>query len=125
MKMSEPATSLSDKHSEPLIIRKYQYPFGFPVFVALICGEDLSDLDDLVDNLTEQWNKAPRGIQNLRNFFGNMANKILQHYGKSTEGVAVIAFADKCVIASLWGDFMTHHQCRLELYSLLNMTTQV
>lgn len=121
----EPVTSLRDKHSEPLIIRKYVRPFGFPVFVAMICGNDLSALDDSVNTyVREYWTKETRSIQQLRNFFGNLTEYLVEEYDK-TEGCAVVAFADKLVVSSLWGDFMTHHQCRLELFSLLNMTTDV
>lgn len=123
---NEASTSLTNKHSEPLIIRKYQYPYGFPVYVALICGSDLSNLDELHGEYVKQyWTSEKKSIQNLRNYFGNMNKYFLDKYKEKIEGVAVIAFADKLVISSLWGDFMTHLQCRLELYSLLNMTTNV
>ena len=123
-KVNKPVTSLSNKHSEPLIIRRYMGPYGFPVYVALICGDDLSSLDRFHEEYSGAWAKTPRGIQDLRNYFGNMNQFFLDHYNK-VEGVAVIAFADKIVISSLWGDFMCHGQVRLELYELLNMTTNV
>ena len=117
-------TSLADKHSEPLVIRKYMRPYGFPVYIALICGNDLSDLDEIHQQYAEQWENVDRGIQSLRNYFGNLTKVFVDRYEK-VEGAAVVAFADKMVISSLWGDFMVHEQCRLELFSLLNMTTQV
>lgn len=120
----ESATSLADKHYEPMIVRKYIRPFGFPVFVALICGDDLSDLDDMVTVYSSDWDKVNKDIQSLRNYFGKLTDELRKKYSK-IEGAAVVAFADKLVISSLWGDFMTHHQCRLELFSLLNMTTDV
>ncbi|MHC4750065.1 MAG: hypothetical protein ACYTFW_09350 [Planctomycetota bacterium] len=125
MSEEKPVTSLRDKNYEPLIIRKYQGPYGFPVFIALICGDNLDKLDKVHDDFAEKWEKMEeRNIQDLRNYFGEMSDVVLKAF-KGVEGVAVIAFADKLVVSSLWGDFMTHHQCRLELYSLLNMTTDV
>ena len=118
------ASSLADKNAEPLIIRKYMKPFGFPVYVALICGGNLNDLDEFFIKMTLDWSDRDKSIQSLRNYFAGLSNLILDHY-KKVEGVAVIAFADKMVISSLWGDFMCHEQCRLELFTLLNMTTQV
>lgn len=120
-----PVTSLRDKHYEPLIIRKYQGPYGFPVFIALICGDDLNKLDQKHETFARVWEEMEnKSIQNLRNYFGEMTDFIRKSF-KGVEGIAVVAFADKLVISSLWGDFMTHHQCRLELFSLLNMTTDV
>jgi hypothetical protein len=105
------------------------HPYGFPVYIALICGADLSDIDDLHNKLAKGWKRLSRRknftIQNARNFFGNMNDKIIEHYGEKTEGAAVVAFFDKGVVSSLWGDFMVHAQCRLELYSLINTTTNV
>ena len=155
------STSLSNKHAEPLIIRKYQHPYGFPVFVALICGSDLTEIDRTHDVYAEvYWGQAQKigTPQALRNYFGNMSGWFVKVFSgpgeigtvedawtdseeldafrqsiqgrmatkqKKVEACAVVAFADKGVISSLWGDFMTHEQCRLELFQLLNMTTQV
>ena len=121
----QPTTSLSGKNYEPLVIRKYMRPYGFPVFVAMICGDDLTELDHIHDTFAEEmWNKELKGIQDLRNYFGEMSQTYVDHF-KKAEGVAVIAFADKMVISSLWGDLMTHLQCRIELYSLIQTTTNV
>ena len=118
------STSLSNKHAEPMVIRKYTRPFGFPCYVALITGDDLNDLDEVVNKYNEQWPEQKRGLQDLRNYFGGMTEMLVEHYPRA-EGIAVCSFADKAVISSLWGDFMVHGQCRLEYFSLLNMTTQV
>ena len=123
-KTNKPITSLSNKHCEPAVIRKFVRPYGFPVYVALICGDDLSDLDALVDKMSEQWETCPRGIQDLRNFFGNMTNELVKHYPKM-EGCAVLAFSDKSVISSLWGDYMTFLACKQELLLTILMTSFV
>ncbi len=118
-------TSLSDKHSEPMIMRRYT-SYGFPVYIALICGANLDDLDEFHAKLSAEWDDVPKSIQSLRNYFGNMTKAIVDHYGKDvTEGCAVIAFADKMVVSSLWGDFMVHLACKNELFTLLSMTTLV
>ena len=122
---AQTTTSLRDKHHEPLIIRKYVAPYGFPVYVALICGSNMNTLDAEHDGFAKRWDKMKsKDIQDLRDYFGELSDVLRKSY-KGVEGIAVIAFADKLVVSSLWGDFMTHGQCRLELYSLINTTTQV
>ena len=118
------STSLSNKHAEPMVIRKYTRPFGFPCYVALITGDDLNDLDEVVNKYNEQWPEQKRGIQDLRNYFGGMTEMLVEHY-KRAEGISVVAFADKAVISSLWGDCMVHLAVKNELFMLLNMTTLV
>jgi len=121
----KPTTSLTGKNYEPLVIRKYMRPYGFPVYVALICGNNLDGLDKLHDKFAkDMWEKSNKGIQGLRNYFGGFSQLLIDNYEKA-EGVAVIAFADKMVVSSLWGDFMVHQQCRIELFSLINTTTNV
>jgi hypothetical protein len=125
----EPVTQLLEKNCAPMIIRKYQ-SFGWPLFVAIICDQDLSSLDDAVMYFVKKHNpKHLNGIQDIRDFCGGLSNYILQELNDkkfgSAEGVAVIAYWDKCVCSSLYGDFMTHTSCRIELFSLLNMLPHV
>jgi hypothetical protein len=98
--------------------------------VAIICDQDLSSLDDAVMYFVKKHNpKHLNGIQDIRNFCGNLSNYIIQELNDKkfgcAEGVAVIAYWDKCLCSSLYGDSMTHGQCRLELFTLLNMMTQM
>ena len=118
-------TKLVDKHYSPLVIRKYTH-WGFPIYVALITDDNLTDLDEVIvelmeDNKKENW---VNNIQTLRNFAGGMTEYLNEHY-KRAEGVAVIFYVDKMFVSSLHGDFMNHTSCRIELYSLLTMSTGV
>lgn len=125
----EPVTQLLEKNFAPLILRKYQ-SFGWPLFVAVICDLDLSLLDDGVMYFVKKHNpKHLNGIQDIRNFCGGLSQYIVDDYNEikfgSVEGVAVIAYWDKCCCSSLYGDFMTHTSCRIELFGLLNMLPHV
>lgn len=121
----KPKTRLSGKEYSPLIIRRYSMPFLH--WVAIICDSDLSELDDVVDewwlDYGDQLEKA--SIQTMRNMAGSLCNAVVLQWSPVVEGVAVIFSADKMLVSSLAGDFMVHEQCRLELYSLLNLSTQV
>ena len=122
---SNARTRLTEKAWSPLIIRKTTR-FGFPVFVGIITDDDLNDLDELVLNFIEAhidlW-KSDR-IQDKRNLGGMLTDAITEHY-THTEGVAVIMAIDKMMVSSLFGDFMNHTPCRLELYTLLSMMTNI
>jgi len=118
-------TKLIDKHYSPLIIRKYTH-WGFPIYVALIADDDLSNLDDVVrefmkENKEEGW---VNDIQALRNMAGAFTEYLNNTYEKA-EGVAVIFYVDKMFVSSLYGDFMNHTACRVELYGLLTMSIGV
>ena len=117
-------TKLVDKHHSPLVIRKYTH-WGFPIYVALITDDDLSNLDELVvffmERNMEGW---VNDVQKLRNLAGAMTEYLNIQYGKA-EGVGVIFYVDKMFVSSLHGDFMNHTSCRIELYTLLQMSTGV
>ena len=118
-------TKLVDKQYSPLIIRKYTH-WSWPIYVALIADQDLSDLDEFIlkfmkRHAEENW---VNNIQKLRNLAGELTTQLNKHY-ETSEGVGVIMYVDKMFISSLHGDFMNHTSCRIELYSLLNMSTNV
>lgn len=119
-------TSLMTKEHEPLIIRKYTQ-YGFPLYVAMICGADLNNLDELVHSFcyTNTVLLKSNKIQSMRNVVGMLTEFLREHYGTKVEGIAVIWYVDKMMISSLFGDFMTHTSCRIELYSLLQMSCHV
>lgn len=124
-KVSMTYTRLVDKHYSPLVIRKYTH-WGFPIYVAMITDDDLSNFDECVvtfmnDNKDEGW---VNDIQKIRNLAGALTEYLNDAYEK-TEGVAVIFYVDKMFVSSLHGDFMNHESCRIELYSLLTMSTGV
>lgn len=125
MSNEESLTRLVGKHYSPLVIRKYTR-WGWPIYVALITDDDLSDLDSFVwdfmeENKDEGW---VNNIQKVRNLAGAMVEALTEHYGK-VEGVGVILYLDKTFISSLYGDFMIHNACRVELYGLLTMSIGV
>jgi hypothetical protein len=118
-------TRLMDKHYSPMVIRKTT-KLGFPIYVALITDNDLSDLDDRIlefigKNASEGWSS---NIQKVRNFAGAFVDFLNSTYDK-IEGSAVIIYADKCLVNSLHGDLMTHLSCKVELFGSLNMMTLV
>jgi len=122
----KPATSLMVKEHEPLIIRKFTQ-YGFPLYVGMICGANLDNLDSVVHGLLQPQKERIQqgGIQNMRNIVGELSAKITETYGLKVEGVAVVWYVDKMMVSSLYGDFMTHTSCRIEFYSLLQMSCHV
>lgn len=122
-KKKRSGTRLVEKHFSPLIVRRYTHHTGWPVIVAIITDSDLNDLDDCVSSFVKM-NPVTEELQEVRNWCGALVECISLNYDKC-EGVAVIGCFDKCIVSSLSGDFMTHTQCRLELFSLLNMSCHV
>lgn len=121
--MSDEFTSLSNKHFSPLLLRKYTH-WGPVIYVAVITDDDVSNLDSIVLRFMDGKNLSNLGLQGLRNLAGGLTDELVNSYGRS-EGVAVVIAADKAIVSSLHGDFMTHAMCRQELYSLLNLSTGV
>lgn len=118
-------TALTEKAFSPLIIRKTTR-FGFPIFVALITDDNLDELDEhvlgFVNMHIDLWKS--NSIQDKRNLAGLLSDRLTEVYNR-VEGVAVIFSIDKMMVSSLFGDFMNHTPCRLELYTLLNMMTNI
>jgi len=118
-------TMLTRKEHSPLIIRKTTR-FGFPIFVALITDDNLNDRAQHVlgcgQDHIDMW-KSDR-IQDKRNLAGILTEHLALAY-EHVEGVAVIMSIDKMMVSSLYGDFMNHTPCRLELYTLLSMMTNI
>jgi len=118
------STRLLDKNYSPLIVRKYMTE-GWPMYIGLICDVSLSDLDKVVLGvLDEHKDMLVNDIQSLRNITGVLSDALLTHYDSvkrgCVEGIAVLFYADKTFISSLWGDFMTHGSCKQELYFIIN-----
>lgn len=128
MKKNETNTRLLNKHFSPAIIRKYN-TLGFPLYIHIICDQDLSDLDQLVNEFIEQVKLDDNNIQEFRDFAGSLSQTIIQHYNEKkpgcVESVGVIFYADKMMVSSLFGDVMNHAQCRNELYQSLMIMTQI
>lgn len=122
----QPSTSLMVKEHEPLIIRKFTQ-YGFPIYVGLICGANLDNLDSIVHGFLSDKKERIQGasIQTMRNIVGELSAKITETYGLKIEGVAVVWYVDKMMVSSLYGDFMTHTSCRIEFFTLLAMMCHV
>jgi len=128
---SKVATKLLDKNFSPMIIRKYTR-IGFPLYVHLICDENLDNLDELVHDCIDYCREndiLKNSIQSLRNFTGILSEYINDYYDKKKRGcvesLGIIFYADKMIISSLQGDCMNHESCRLELYECLNLMTKI
>lgn len=124
---NEVSTSLGSKECEPMIVRKFMYPGGFPLYVGLICGANLDNLDDVVlkfmeANLSRIESKS---IQDKRNVAGELTVLLCKTYGRKSEGVAVLWYVDKMFISSLWGDFMVHFPCKMELYQIIGVLPHI
>lgn len=87
---------------------------------------NIDELDDIVNGEAEKYLEVNPEIslQTPRNLCGYLCDFIVNFYNKkkrgSVEGVAVLAYWDKSFISSLYGDFMNHYSCRLELYQIIN-----
>jgi hypothetical protein len=120
------STRLLDKNYSPLIVRKYMVE-GWPMYIGLICDVSLSDLDKVIQHLLSECRSKDmfkNDIQSLRNVTGVISDYLFSHYNSikngCVEGIAVLFYADKTFISSLWGDFMTHGSCKQELYFIIN-----
>lgn len=117
------ANRLQGKQFSPLILRRYSTPFLH--WVAVICDDNLDNLDEIVRWIwqSEGLDTYP-SIQQVRNLCGLLCERIANSFAH-IEGVAVVFSADKLLVSSLYGDFMVHEQCRIELYALLQLSTNV
>jgi len=116
------STKIIGKEYSPLTVRKYtnlRNLNGIPVFVAIITDDNLEGLDDIVHSYANGLQYSLSTIQDFRRFAGGLTETLSQIY-KRAEGIAVVVFPDKAAVASLWGDFMNHLHCRMELYFIIN-----
>lgn len=117
--MSElPYTKLSGKEFSPLVLRRVSMPFLH--WVAIISDDNLDPLDDVIQSF---WGGDPQieTIQEMRNACGALQEMVVSAF-PHTEGIAVVFSADKMLVVSLAGDHMNHLGCRLELFSLLQLS---
>jgi len=120
-------TQLNEKNKSPLTIRKYT-KWGSPIYVGIISDDDLSDLDLVVCNFMNDPDNQGRwrsnNIQKIRNLTGDLSEILVKAFPR-TEGLGVLIYADKMFVSSLFGDFMNHLQCKLEFYSMLQMSAHI
>jgi len=114
------STKVSKKEFSPLIVRKYNH-LGVPTFVALITDDNVDDppIDEVVVNFLKEFKNSELSLQQFRMIAGILTSRLVEVY-KRSEGVAVVIFPDKAAVSSLWGDFMNHLHCRMELYAIIN-----
>jgi hypothetical protein len=131
MNDSSTATRILEKHYSPMIVRKYQI-FGWICWVGIICDCNLNDIDKVTYDLVgqaEELGFKDGTIQGSRNFAGFLTDGVVNHYNAikrgSCEGVAVVLSWDKIFVSSLFGDFMTHYPCKMELYQIINTMPHV
>ena len=125
-------TNLISKHYSPLVVRKYNIINGWPMYVGLICDEDLSDLDTVVNGVISACDAAgmiDNNIQNIRNLSGILSETLITYYGNKkkhcVEGVALLLYVDKCAIENFFGDFMNHTSCRIEWAGIIGMLPHI
>ena len=114
-KEDQVGTSLSGKEYEPAFVRRYSVPVLF--WVGGIIGDNVNSLDQII---LDFWKTNPpvKTLQDWRNIAGALTEIVSKSY-KKVEAVGVVIAADKCMISSLYGDFMNHAACRAEFYSLV------
>jgi hypothetical protein len=127
-------TNLISKNYSPMFIRKFN-PIqlnNWPLYVAMICDEDVSDIDTVVNGALRAFKEAGymgNNLQYMRNLTGIISETLSKYYNAKkencVEGIAVTLYVDKAYIQNFTGDFMNHGQCRSEYTSALNMMTQI
>jgi hypothetical protein len=125
-------TNLISKHYSPLIVRKYNIVNGWPCWVGMICDEDLSDLDQIVNGVFDACTAEgmiTNNLQQLRNVTGILSETIQVYYnGKKkncVEGVIISLYCDKVFVQNAMGDFMNHTSCRIEYAGIMAMVPHI
>lgn len=127
-------TNLISKDFSPMFIRKFNASslHNWPLYCSMICDEDVSDIDKVVNGALKAYEDAnliSNNLQSMRNLTGIISETLSKHYNNKkencVEGIAVTLYIDKAYIQSLSGDFMNHAQCRSEYTQALMMMTQI
>lgn len=127
-------TNLISKNYSPMFIRKFNATSlcNWPLYVSMICDEDVSDIDQVVNGVLRAYTEAglmQNNLQSMRNLTGIISETLSKYYHNKkencVEGIAVTLYIDKAYIQSFTGDYMNHAQCRSEYTSALMMMTQI
>lgn len=129
---SDTNTNLISKHYSPMTIRKFNIINGWPMWIGLICDENLSDLDKVVNGAIEACKEAGmicNDLQQMRNITGILSETIQEYYNAKkancVEGIAITLYIDKAYIQNFFGDFMNHTSCRIEYAGALAMLPHI
>ena len=127
-------TNLISKNYSPMFIRKFNLSqlSNWPLYVSMICDEDVSDIDKVVNSAIRAYDDEgliENNLQSMRNLTGIISETISKHYNNKkencVEGIAITLYIDKAYIQNFTGDFMNHAQCRSEYTTALLMMTQI
>jgi len=127
-------TNLISKDYSPMFIRKFNASslHNWPLYCSMICDEDVSDIDKVVNGALKVYDEAGligNNLQSMRNLTGIISETLSIYYNNKkencVEGIAVTLYIDKAYIQSLSGDYMNHSQCRSEYTQALMMMTQI
>ena len=125
-------TNLISKHYSPLTTRKYNIINGWPMFVSMICDEDMSDIDQVVNGVIDACDEVGligNNVQNLRNITGILSETILKHYNTKkkncVEGIYILLICDKVYVCNAFGDMMNHEKCLNEIMGVYNLAPHV
>jgi hypothetical protein len=127
-------TNLISKNYSPMFIRKFNASAlnNWPLYCAMICDEDVSDIDKVVNGTIKAFEDAGligNNLQSMRNLTGIISETLSKYYNNKkencVEGIAITLYIDKAYIQNFTGDFMNHAQCRSEYTAALLMMTQI
>lgn len=127
-------TNLISKDYSPMFIRKYNASalHNWPLYISMICDEDVSDIDQVVNGVLKAYDDSGligNNLQNMRNLTGIISETLSKHYNNKkencVEAIAVTLYIDKNYIQSFTGDYMSHFSCRMEYTQALMMMTQI
>ena len=125
-------TNLISKHYSPLIVRKYNIINGWPMWCGIICDENLSSLDEVINSVIKACKSAgmiSNNIQDIRNMSGIISETIIEYYNikkeNCVEGIALLIYCDKLAVENFYGDFMNHTSCRIEWAGLIGMLPHI
>jgi len=125
-------TNLISKNYSPLICRKYNIISGWPMYVGIICDENLDELDFVVNTVIKECKESgmiSNSIQQMRNVTGILSETIVNYYNNikenCVEGVAILLYIDKCAIENFMGDFMSCYPVRIEWAGIINLLPHI
>jgi uncharacterized protein YjgD (DUF1641 family) len=127
-------TNLISKNYSPMFIRKFNATAlnNWPLYVSMICDEDVSDIDKVVNAAIKAFLDAgliENNLQNMRNLTGIISETLSKYYNNKkencVEGIAVTLYVDKAYIQNFTGDYMNCFLVREEYTAALQMMTQI